>query len=139
MRIAPPLPLDRDPITLPWWRPDVGGICVGAYTDKSGIPNLTIMRLNSMGQATGSPFWFERVRFQSIVTIGFRPDQTPVKVYLDAGITYRGLSMDLRLPWEGTPSYGFHRRFFQRWDEGVLKPAWMQETETANYMLSQSA
>ena len=116
MKTEPALPFAKSPIFVDWRRPDIGGLRVAGWTDNSGSPYLGVFTLNREGKPNGLPCWYERQRFLSHVVVGFDQDEIPIKVFLDAEITYRGLQASLQLPWEPIHSYFYHRRLSARWD-----------------------
>ncbi|MFY9286906.1 MAG: hypothetical protein WAO98_00220 [Alphaproteobacteria bacterium] len=112
----PPIPFSKEPIFVDWRRPDVGGLRIAAWTDASGNPYIGVFTLNREGKPNGIPCWYERQRFMSYVVIGFDSNEKPVKVFLDAEVTHRGVQASLQLPWEPTNEFFYHRRLFARWD-----------------------
>ncbi|MFY9288170.1 MAG: hypothetical protein WAO98_06675 [Alphaproteobacteria bacterium] len=140
MITKPPLPFSKDPIFVDWRRPDIGGLRIAAWTDHSGNPYIGVFILNSEGKPQGMPCWYERQRFLSHVVIGFDQKENPVKVFLDAEVTHRGIQASLQLPWEPANTFFYHRRLFARWDSEVASMGSFanpsNDMAVANYVLS---
>ncbi|MFY9287903.1 MAG: hypothetical protein WAO98_05320 [Alphaproteobacteria bacterium] len=135
-------PISKEPVFVDWRRPDIGGLRVTAWTDKIGNPYIGVFTLNREGKSRGIPIWLERQRFMSHVVIGFDDNELPVKVFLDAEVTCRGIQVSLQLPWEPANDFFYHRRLFARWDSAtpvlgfIADPA--KDDALASYALSEA-
>jgi len=138
-----PLPFSQEPVFVDWRRPDIGGLRIAAWTDKSGNPYLGVFTLNRTGKPNGLPCWYERQRFLSHVLIGFDDKEEPVKVFLDAEVTTRGVQASLQLPWLPAHDYFYHRRLFARWGSEALTLGFKidpsNDKESTCYSFSESA
>jgi len=136
------LPFSQEPIFVDWRRPDVGGLRVTAWTDNSGNPYIGVFTLNREDKPNGLPCWLERRRFLSYVVIGFADDSAPIKVFLDAEVTHRGLQASLQLPWLPAHDYFYHRRLVAHWGSEAPSMGFhtypSQDEEVARYTLSEA-
>lgn len=137
-----PLPFSEDPIFVDWFDQKIGGLRVSAWTDQSGNPYMGVFTLNRLAKPNGLPCWYERSNFMSPIVIGFDSNDHPIKVFLDAGITARGLHAALHLPWEPRALMFYHERLFARWGSEAPSFGFMSlaspSSETASYVLSRT-
>jgi hypothetical protein len=143
MHTQPPLPFSKEPIFVDWRRPDIGGLRIAAWTDRSGNPFMGVFTLNREGKPNGLPCWYQRSQFLSYVVIGFDDYELPVKVFLNAEITYRGLQASLQLPWESIRNNFYHRRLSAKWDSGAPEMGFFKrpsdDEAIAHYSLTETS